>query len=381
MPQPPAAPPLVCHIILRLDYGGLENGLVNLINLMPEDAYRHAVLCLSHATDFRHRIRRAGVPVLQAHKAPGKDVGAYLRVWRMLRRLRPAIVHTRNLPAVDMLAVARAAGVRRLVHSEHGLDMFELDGRNVKYNRLRRATKPIVGRYIALSADLRDWLAGEIRVPPDRLSLIYNGVDTAKFRPRAPAEPRALPDGFAPPDAVVIGTIGRLEAVKDQVTLAQAFARLVQARPELRRRLRLVMIGEGSLRPEIERVLGQAGAAELAWLPGFRDDTAELYRSLDLFVLPSRREGISNTILEAMASGLPVLATRVGGNPEIVADGETGLLVPAADPAAMAEALAGYAADPERLSSHGAAGRKQALERFSLAAMVAGYRGVYDSLT
>ena len=379
MPDRPAPPPLVCHIILKLDYGGLENGLVNLINTMPADAYRHAILCLSHATDFRSRIARPDIPILEAHKKAGKDIGAYLRVWRMLRRLKPAIVHTRNLPTVDMLAVARAAGIRRLVHGEHGLDIIELDGKNAKYNRLRRATRAIVGRYVAVSADLRTWLTDEIAVPPDRVSLIYSGVDTDRFRPRGD-DTRALPDGFAPPGAVVVGTIGRLEAVKDQVTLAQAFATLLRDRPELRRTVRLVMIGEGRLRGDIEAILAAGGVGDLAWLPGFRDDTPALYRSLDLFVLPSRREGVSNTILEAMASGLPVLATAVGGSPEIVADGETGTLVPAAAPDAMAQALGDYVSRPEMLAAHGAAGRAQALDRFSMAAMVAGYRRVYESL-
>jgi sugar transferase (PEP-CTERM/EpsH1 system associated) len=380
MPDRPAAPPLVCHVILRLDYGGLENGLVNLINTMPADAYRHAVLCLTDATDFRRRIVKPEVAVIQAHKRPGKDLGAYGRVWRTLRRLKPHIVHTRNLPAVDMLPAARAAGVRRLVHGEHGLDMVELDGRNEKYNRLRRAVRPLVGRWIAVSADMRDWLAREIGVDPGRLSLVYNGVDTGKFRPRRPDEPRALPEGFAPPGALVVGTVGRLEAVKDQVALARAFAVLVRERPELRDRLRLAMIGEGRLRGEIEAVLAESGAADLAWLPGFRDDTAELYRSFDLFALPSRREGISNTVLEAMASGLPVVATDVGGNPEIVADGETGVLVPPADPDAMALGLGQCVADPDRLAAFGEAGRRRALERFSLTAMTEGYRRVYDAL-
>ncbi len=375
-----APPPLVCHVIYRLDYGGLENGVVNLINTMPAERYRHAVLCLTEATDFRHRIRRPDVTVLEAHKRSGKDFAAYGRVRRLLRGLRPDIVHTRNLPTVDLAVPARLAGVRRLVHGEHGLDVFELDGGNARYNRLRRLLRPVVDRYVAVSRDLAGWLEQTIRVPPRRLSLIYNGVDTGRFRPQ-PRPAGLLPPDFAPDDAVVIGTIGRLEPVKDQVTLARAFARLLQERPDLRRRARLVMIGDGSLRPAVEQVLAEAGAAQLAWLPGYRDDAAALYGCLDVFTLPSRREGVSNTVLEAMASGLPVVATAVGGNPEIVVAGETGRLVPPANPDALAAALAGYMDAPQAAQAHGTAGRRRVEQTFSLAAMVAGYLAVYDALT
>ncbi len=384
--QAPGAPDprrLICHIIHKLDYGGLENGVVNLINWMPPDRYRHAVLCLSHATGFRERIRRPDVPIIEIGKRPGKDPGAYLRVWRALRRLRPWLVHTRNLPAVDMGFVARLAGVRRVVHSEHGLDALELQGRHPRYNRLRRATRPLVGRYLGMSEDLRAWLNQEVGIPLSAVSVIYNGVDTARFAP-GPRPRHRLPDGFAPDDALIVGTVGRLEPVKDQVTLALAFVRVVQDhlqdRPELAARLRLLVVGDGALRAGMESVLAAAGLADRAWLPGFLDDTPDLYRCLDLFCLPSLREGISNTLLEAMASGLPVVATRVGGNPELVVEGDTGLLVPAADPPALAAAMADLLTDPARLAACGQAARERALGRFSQEAMIRGYTALYDGL-
>jgi sugar transferase (PEP-CTERM/EpsH1 system associated) len=309
----------ICHIIFRLDFGGLENGLVNLINHLSVDRYRHVVLCLTHATDFQRRIRVPDVEVIEIHKQPGKDLGAYRRVWRVLREVRPDIVHTRNLAAVDMLVPAAIAGVGRRIHSEHGLDVRELDGKNWKYNALRRITRFLVDRYIALSQDLAQWLHREIGVPMNRISLIYNGVDTAVF---APIESRALPSESSDANRrFVIGTIGRLEPIKDQATLVAAFLRIIQWRPELRSRLRLAIVGDGSLQSALDGMLRDAGAGDLAWMPGFRSDGPALYRTFDVFVLPSLREGISNTILEAMASELPVIATRVGGNPELVDDG------------------------------------------------------------
>lgn len=374
----PRRPPLICHIIHRLDYGGLENGLVNLINRLPADRYRHAVVCLTTASDFRKRIERPDVPIIEVGKQPGKDPAAYFRVWCALRRLRPRIVHTRNLPALDMLAVAALAGVPRLVHGEHGLDVLELDGGSRKYNMLRRLSRLVVDRYVTVSRDLARWLVDEVRIPAARVTAIYNGVDTDRFSP-GPAE-GILPIGFAPPGSFVVGTIGRLEEVKDQPTLVAAFCRMLELRPPLRDRLRLVIAGDGRLRGDIEARLEQHQARQLAWLPGFRSDAPELMRTCDLFVLPSLREGISNTILEAMATAKPVLATAVGGTPEIVEDGVTGTLVPPSDSEAMAHGLLTYVDNPVMAETQGSAGRARALDCFSLSGMVESYGRIYDDL-
>jgi glycosyltransferase involved in cell wall biosynthesis len=140
------------------------------------------------------------------------------------------------------------------------------------------------------------------------------------------------------------------------------------------------MIGDGPLRRESQKLLSEAGVADLAWLPGERADIPELLRAIDLFVLPSIAEGISNTILEAMVSGLPVVATYVGGNSELVVEGETGMLVPSSDPVAMAEAIQSYLKDPEKLARHGQTGRKRAVEHFSIEKMVEGYLSLYDEV-
>jgi sugar transferase (PEP-CTERM/EpsH1 system associated) len=374
-----AHPPLVCHIIHRLAVGGLENGLVNLINNLPEKPYRHAVVCLTDVTDFRERIRRDDVEVYAIHKKPGKDVPAYGRLWRLLRQLKPHIVHTRNLPALDSLFVAWLAHVPRLVHGEHGLDMIELDGRNKKYNRLRRLTRLIVDQYVVVSKNLYAWLEHDIEIPPSRLALIYNGVDTRRFSPGGLGK-EILPPGLAIPGTVIIGTVGRLEPVKNPLLLAQAFCRVLDLRPALRQILRVIFVGDGSLRDAIEATLTQHDALSLGWLPGFRDDIPAINRAFDIFVLPSLREGISNTALEAMATGRPVVATRVGGNPEIIPDGVAGLLVQPDDPDSLAAAILRYVDNPELRRQHGAAGRAHAITKFSLDAMVEKYDKIYRAL-
>lgn len=374
-----APAPLIAHIIFRLDIGGLENGLVNLINHMPADRYRHAIICLTGYTDFRDRIER-NVEVFALNKAEGKDFGMYVRLWRLLRELRPDVVHTRNLSTLDSQFVAALAGIRHRVHGEHGWDMIDLHGTSRKYKLLRRACRLLIHRYIPLSQDLERWLHRTIRVPRGKISRIYNGVDTERFASVRQGKAPLPLAGFASPENFVIGTVGRMETVKDQLTLVQAFLRLRERCAPDADRLRLVLVGEGELREKARALLAQGGAENAAWLAGARDDIPQILRSLDVFVLPSLNEGISNTILEAQASGLPVIATRVGGNPELVEQGADGLLVPPGDPQAMAAALEAYLIDPALAARHGANGRHKVVEDFSLGAMVQGYLEVYDRL-
>ena len=371
-------PPLVAHVIGRLAVGGLENGLVNLINHMPRERYRHAIICLTDSTEFKTRIQSNDVAVIELNKAPGQDLRVHARLWNVLRQLRPDIVHTRNLPALECQLTAALAGVRGRIHGEHGRDMYDLDGTNFKYNALRRVMHLFIHRYIAVSRNLADWLVNTVKVPRQRVTQIYNGVESEKFRPRKGPREAVGPGGFCSSESFVVGTVGRMEPVKDQLTFVRAFIHLLCEDTDLGPRMRLILVGDGSLREQALDLLRQAQAEKLAWLPGERSDIPEIMRAMDLFVLPSIREGISNTILEAMASGLPVIATDVGGNPELLAPGKTGMFVPPSDPIALAGAIRSYFEDAEKRSEHGAAGRIRIENEFTMAAMVDGYLKTYD---
>ena len=378
--QESADVPLVAHVIYRLDTGGLENGLVNLINRIPVARYRHAIICLTGYSEFRQRIKRSDVSVFALDKPAGNSPVTLFKLWRLFRQLRPEIVHTRNLAALEATLPAALAGVPMRIHGEHGRDVGDLDGSN-RINQLwRRFYNPFVNQYIALSKDLELYLHQKIRVPAGKVAQLYNGVDTDLFRASTRGrDPLPAPE-FAPPETFVIGTIGRMQAVKDQLTLARAFVSLVHMNPQFARILRLVMVGDGPLREQVADVLEQGGVGSLAWLAGERDDVPQVMRGLDLFVLPSLAEGVSNTILEAMASGLPVVATAVGGNPELVEDGRTGRLVPASNPQAMASAIGEYVANRAMGIQHGKAARAIVESRFSMTAMVTGYLNIYDRM-
>ena len=369
--------PLVVHVMHRFDVGGMENGIVNLINHMPRDSYRHAIVALTKVTDFRKRIRRDDVEFFALDKPPGHSFWIYPRLFRLFRQLRPAIVHTRNLGALEVAVPAWAAGVPARIHGEHGRDFDDLDGSCKKYQWIRRIYRPFVTYYIALSRDLDQYLTQAVGIPAKRVVQIYNGVDAERFHQaarRAPIPGCPFNDG----GLWIVGTVGRMQAVKNQTDLARAFVQALQAAPEVRQRLRLVMIGDGPLRNEAQALLEQAGCADLAWLPGERNDVPEILRGLDGFVLPSLAEGISNTILEAMACGLPVIATDVGGNGELIAAGTTGTLVASGDVPSMAAEIVRLSQQKEKARAMGESGRRLVEQKFSMESMVRQYQSLYD---
>jgi len=372
--------PLVAHVVFRFDTGGLENGVVNLINHLPRDAYRHAIISLTDITDFRRRVLRADVQFIALQKRPGHAYKLYPRLLRLFREMRPAIVHTRNLAALETVVPAWAAGVPIRIHGEHGRDMLDLHGASRKYQWVRKLYRPFVTHYIALSRDLERYLRTDVGVPAARVEQIYNGVDAVKFRPAD--DGRAAIEGcpFRDPRYWLVGTVGRMDPVKDPLNLVRAFIQALQLAPAKRERMRLLLIGDGALYSEARAMLGAAGIADLAWLPGERNDVPDILRGLDCFALPSLGEGISNTILEAMATGLPVIATNVGGNGELVEAGITGELVPAGDPHALAQPMLAYARDRDAAKTAGRNGRARIEREFSLEAMLGRYRGLYDRL-
>lgn len=373
----PGCRPLIAHVVFRFDYGGLENGIVNIVNALPAGEFDHAIIALTEATQFAARIRRPDVRVYGLHKRPGNDLRCYVRLWRLLRELRPAIVHTRNIGTMDCLFVAWLAGVRRRVHGEHGWDVHDPDGASRKYLTVRRLLSPFVHRFVTVSLDLKKWLVARVGIAERKVTQICNGVDTQRFRPASDAERKGLPAERFPASCIVVGSVTRLTKIKDPLNLVRAFVAVRKPLLALGHDVRLLLVGDGPLRAEVEVELDAAGESAAAWLPGSRDDVAELLRSMDIFVLGSQREGISNTVLEAMATGLPLIASATGGNLELVDDGVTGVLVPPGDSAAVAAALRRYVEDGATRRLHGAAARARAEALYSLNSMTNLYRELY----
>lgn len=374
-----AAAPLVLHVIHQLRMGGMENGLVNLINRMPRDRYRHAIACVEDDSEFRLRIRRPDVDVFPLHRSKVGVWGVQRRIHALCTRLRPEIVHSRNPSGLDALLPARLAGVTVRLHGEHGWDVVDIDGRAWKPALLRRLHAPLVSHYVTVSKDLERYLVARVGIRPDRITQIYNGVDTERFSPPPKPARDLLPEAFRSDNAVVVGLVGRLSAVKDYGLMLRGLAMLLERSPEAGRSVRLAFFGAGPTLDELRRLARDLGVDAQVWFAGAVEDVPGALRAVDVFALTSLNEGISNTILEAMATGLPVLATAVGGNVELVVPGVTGTLVPPSDPGALADALAAYAADPALRRRHGAAGRARAVAEFGMATMVTRYLDLYDA--
>ena len=363
---------MVVHVVNSLATGGLENGVVNLVN-HEGSRFRHAVICMTTEGAFRDRVRPS-VEVFAVHREAGRDVRAFGRLVMLLRRLRPAIVHSRNWTTFDAVPAAWSARVPGVIHGEHGRDISDPAGENRRRNRLRRVFSPMVDRYVAVSSDLSRWLTEKVSIPARKVATIPNGVDSVRFNGAGRSEARRRLGVSA--EQVVVGTVGRLDPVKDQASLVKAFAALGPSRPAAR----LIIVGDGPCRVELTKLIGDLGLEGHAVLLGERQDVPELMAAMDVFVLPSIAEGMSNTVLEAMATGLPVVATKVGGNPELIEDGLTGRLVSPLDVSGLTDAIDGYLDDGHIRALHGKASRQRAVERFDLAVMARAYEKLYDSV-
>jgi sugar transferase (PEP-CTERM/EpsH1 system associated) len=370
----------VAHVVHRFAVGGMENGIVNLVNRLDPARYRHTIIALTEVTDLRSRITAPNVDLVAMAKRPGHDPRAYLRLLRCLRRTRPAIVHTRNVGTLDTVFVSRLAGVPVRVHGEHGWDMHDLHGRSRKYRLLRRMCAPLVKRFVAVSSDLATWLSESTGISRDRITHIVNGVDCQRFRPDPQERSRRTREFGVPSGAIVIGTVGRLEMVKGQDQLLRAWPSITRRAAAAGRQVRLLLVGDGGRRAALESLARELDIDATVIFAGMCANVAEILQTMDVFVLPSLNEGISNTVLEAMATGLPVVATRVGGNPELITDGVTGYLVDPGETEQLATAVATLVQDDALRSRMSAASRRQTLERFSLETMVRRYDELYREL-
>ena len=359
----------ILHVIESLEFGGAEKIVISLANGMA-GTHEVAVCCVKTpgalVTELDPRIR-----AFNLGKGEGNDLALPLRLARILRRGRFDVVHTHNWGVfLEGTLAAVFARVPVRVHTVHGpytAHAPSATGRAKAALRhfLERAMARRVRRIAAVSDAIREYIVRDIGVDAGTVVTVHNGI---------PVEAAGLPADEADGDPNFI-TVGRLAAIKDHATMVRGFHRALASGA----RARLTIVGDGPERGAIEAYIREHALEGRVALLGFRSDVRELLDAADVFLLTSRYEGISVALLEAMRAHLPVIATRVGGIPETVRDGATGLLVEAGDVQALAAAIAALAASPERRREFGASGREFVVEEFSLSRMIQRYLDLYSS--
>ena len=368
----------IMHVVDTLGKGGLENSLVNLIERLDPNHFEHTVCAIRGLGANAGRLPRERVRVMCLAKKDTDSAIQVAKLARTIRDIRPDVVHSRNWGAIEAVPAGRWARGCGLIHSEHGLDSNTPAKEPKRRTWFRRLAFELADRVLTVSYQLRDVHAARTGFPARKISVIHNGVDSQKFRSDAETRARVRQELGLSDDEFCIGCVGNLFPVKDHMTLLHAAAGLAASSNAWR----LLMIGEGPERTRLEDfVNGHAEWKSRVRFLGSSHRVTELLNAMDVYVLPSLMEGISNSLLEAMATGLPVIATHTGGNPEVVVDGESGLLFPVGDARRLTDQLLALGERKDQRAQLGQQALRRVREEFSLDAMVRNYEQLYESVT
>lgn len=351
----------VIHVTGCLDMGGQEKLLVEFAKHADRDRFDLHFLSLGTRGILADDLQSLGWPVTALELGPGIHWGLPWRLARLFRDWQADVIHTHNdRPLLYGAPAASLARVARRIHTKHGRGT----GNSRRQNFLMALAARCTDTFVCVSDDCARQ-AVEQGVPSKPIVTLHNGIDTAQF---AFTGPRA--EG----PAVIVA---RLCADKDIATLLQAVALVIREAPDFR----LSIAGDGPAASELRQLADQLGLVNHLRFLGLVRDVPALMRQASSYVLSSISEGVSLTLLEAMACGLPIVATRVGGTPEVIADGINGLLAPPRDPAALASALLRVHRDPEAARSMGQRGRERVERDFNIRRMVERYEELYDFTT
>jgi sugar transferase (PEP-CTERM/EpsH1 system associated) len=373
-----SVPIRILHVVDSWAVGGLQNGLTNLIERMDITHFEN-VVCAMRPVDSTNAQRvpagRTRVICLSNEESNRRFQAPALN--RKIREVNPDIVHTRNWGTFEALLCARVVSGCSLVHSEHGIDWDTTAKEPWRRLLCRRLAFQLADRVLSVSHQLRDLHARRTGFRARKIEVIHNGVDSRRFSPDVVARTRVRREMGISDAEFCVGCVGNLIPVKDHLTLFRAidgFAR--GGRP-----WRLLVAGAG---PELPNLTAFAGAhpgwGDRVLFLGRSNSVPELLNAMDAYVLPSLTEGISNSLLEAMATGLPVVATDTGGNPEVVIGGDSGLLFPVGDYARLQEHLLALETRGEWRRQLGQRALCRVRDEFSIDSMVRKYEEVYESL-
>jgi glycosyltransferase involved in cell wall biosynthesis len=363
----------ITHFVESLDRGGLERMVLELVKYQHRQGHHCQVVCLYTSGSLAHELDDLGIAVKVCAKRQGLDLAALARARRMVRTHATEVLHTHNAVAHYQAVLATCGlAMQRVINTRHGMGVNRRARRREwLYRRALARTDAVVA---VCEAARSDAIKRGI-VPSEKTRVVPNGIHVNAFQPAS----QAMHDRLAqlldvPPNTRIVGTVGRLNWTKDQLSLLRAF-RLVHERHA---DTALVLIGDGELRASLQQSAMDEGVADSVHFLGDRNDVGDLLQGLDLFVLSSLSEGYSMALLEASAVALPIVATDVGGNGEIVRDDHTGYLAPAGNPALLAEAMLALLGDPQHAMALGQSARAWVERHGSLEAMALRYAQLYD---
>jgi sugar transferase (PEP-CTERM/EpsH1 system associated) len=367
----------IMHVVDTLETGGLENGVVNLIRHMDTARFEHVVCAIRNLGALAERLPAERIRVMCLDKTRSGRSCQVLPLAKRLREVRPQIVHARNWGTIEAILAGISIRPCALVYSEHGVESLNSGQEPLRRVCLRRMAFELADRVFSVSYQLRDFHAKRTGFPASKIGVIHNGVDIRRFCPDPVTRQKARQQFGILPEEYCVGAVGRVEPVKGLIHLLRAVAAL----PSDGQPWRLLIAGEGSELQALQQfVSGQPNLQGRVHFVGEIREIPTFLNGLDVYTLPSISEGISNSLLEAMATGLPVVASSTGGNPEIVVDGTCGVLFPVGDSGNLSEHLLRLQSMPEERSRLGEKARQRVLGNFSLDAMVFNYEQFYAGL-
>ncbi len=356
----------VLHLLISFKTGGLERFVLDLID-SNNNKFNQSVVCLEHAGELAGQCK---VEVISLNMPRGLHVGVAWDLAKIVREKKIDIIQTHNEKAQLYGCLAGLLTKVPVVHTKHGknnLDWWSITRNNIEARLCRKI--------VAVSRDAALECVRDEKIPSDKVLTILNGIDTERYFPGDNKYEFKKGLGFSE-ETLAIGIVARLAQVKDHETLLKACKILFESDQSLK----LLVVGDGQLRGSLEQLAQSLGISKQVIFTGMREDIPDLMRAMDIFVLSSVSEGISLTLLEAMACCLPVVATEVGGNPEVLVDGVTGFLVPSQQPELLASKVHTLIIDPELRKQMGEAGRQRVLDCFSLSTTAEKYRDMYFNL-
>ena len=366
----------IAHVVFSFGAGGIENGIVNLVNNLDPDRYRHTIVCLTNAGEFAEKIHGGNSNLIELHKKDGNDWGLPFKLRRVFKNNGIDIVHLRGWPTlIEGIIGAKLAGVKKIIYGFHGKTIQDISTRNRKRQFAEMIAVRFIDRVVTLSEIMAADYAQYAKIPTSKIQVIYNGVDTEKFNNKSNIK-KIRKELAINEDDFVIGSVGRLDPVKDFPTLIKAFSLFCMDIGCSK----LIIVGEGPERTALEKLAKDVAVEEKTIFTGYRNDIDKLMQAMNIYVQTSLYEGFSNTIVEAMAAGLPVVATDVGGNSVLIKSRTGNILIEPANPTLLSSTLLKLTRNKTTMSQIARENRKTTEREFSITEMVNRYHNSYSNI-